>query len=169
MMINISHFAFCQNSLSILVDDYLKEIKNSIENIIGDKKNRLNNSSIQKLERTFKTNFDVKESFEDVLENIWASATKIKVLAINTKSPQVLDYDMYPDGLSTIVIGGLKLSRGLTLSGLSVSYFARSSKAYDVLMQMCRWFGYRENYDDLCKVFMPSQSLEWYTHIAEAG
>ena len=75
---------------------------------------------------------------------------------------------MYPEGLSTIVIGGLKLSRGLTFSGLSVSYFARSSKAYDVLMQMCRWFGYRENYDDLCKVFMPSQSLEWYTHIAEA-
>ena len=168
MMINISHFALTQNSLSILVDDYLKEIKNSIENIIGDKKNRLNNSSIQKLEKTFKANFDVKENFEDVLDNIWASATKIKVLAVNTKSKQVLDYDMYPDGLSAIVIGGLKLSRGLTLSGLSVSYFARSSKAYDVLMQMCRWFGYRENYDDLCKVFMPSQSLEWYTHIAEA-
>ena len=95
-------------------------------------------------------------------------------MAINTQSPQVLDYDIYPDGLSVIVIGGLKLSRGLTLNGLSVSYFARSSKAYDVLMQMCRWFGYRPNkgkqghYGDLCKVYMPSDSFEWYSFIAEA-
>ena len=168
MMINISHYSIAQNSLSSLVDDYLRELTNSIENIIGDTSNRLKNSTIQEFEKTFNSNFDVDENFEDVLKHIRKSASKIKVLAINTKSPQVLDYDVYPDGLSAIVIGGLKLSRGLTLSGLSVSYFARSSKAYDVLMQMCRWFGYRDKYDDLCKVYMPDQSFEWYSFISEA-
>ncbi len=48
-----------------------------------------------------------------------------------------------PAGLSVIAVGGDKLSRGLTLEGLSVSYFLRASKMYDSLMQMGRWFGYR--------------------------
>ena len=65
-----------------------------------------------------------------------------------------------------IVIGGHKLSRGLTLEGLSISYFARNSKAYDTLMQMCRWFGYRPMYDDLCRVYLPQDSINWYTFIS---
>ena len=45
---------------------------------------------------------------------------------------------------------------------------ARNSKMYDTLMQMCRWFGYRPNYKDLCKVFLPEESLEWYVFISNA-
>ena len=168
MMINITHLNALQGQLTIMIDDYLKRLKNSIESAIGDKSNRLNNSTIQAFQKTFDTKFDVNESFEDVLNHIRKSINKIKVFGINTQSAQVLDYDLYPDGLSAIVIGGHKLSRGLTLSGLSVSYFARNSKAYDTLMQMCRWFGYRPNYGDLCKVFLPFESNAWYSFIAEA-
>ena len=168
MMINITHFNALQGQLTVMIDDYLKKLKNSIESAIGDKSNRLNNSTIQEFQKTFNTKFDVNESFEDVLNHIRKSINKIKVFGINTQSAQVLDYDLYPDGLSAIVIGGHKLSRGLTLSGLSVSYFARNSKAYDTLMQMCRWFGYRPNYGDLCKVFLPIESNDWYSFIAEA-
>ena len=168
MMINITHFNAIQGQLTIMIDDYLKTLKNSIESIIGDKSNRLNNSTIKSFQKIFDTKFDVDETFEDVLNHIRKSINKIKVFGINTQSAQVLDYDLYPDGLSAIVIGGHKLSRGLTLSGLSVSYFARNSKAYDTLMQMCRWFGYRPNYGDLCKVFLPIESNDWYSYIAEA-
>ena len=55
-----------------------------------------------------------------------------------------------PTGLSVIAVGGDKLCRGLTLEGLSVSYYLRASKMYDTLMQMGRWFGYRPGYNDLC-------------------
>ena len=168
MMINITHLNALQGQLTIMIDDYLKRLKNSIESAVGDKSNRLNNSTIQEFQKTFDTKFDVNETFEDVLNHIRKSINKIKVFGINTQSAQVLDYDLYPDGLSVIVIGGHKLSRGLTLSGLSVSYFARNSKAYDTLMQMCRWFGYRPNYGDLCKVFLPIESNDWYSFISEA-
>ena len=47
------------------------------------------------------------------------------------------------EGMSAIAIGGDKLSRGLTLEGLSVSYYLRASRMYDTLLQMGRWFGYR--------------------------
>ncbi|HDH08348.1 MAG TPA: hypothetical protein ENG96_02575, partial [Gammaproteobacteria bacterium] len=93
------------------------------------------------------------------------------VWAINQSSVSFdgrdLDYSKHKEhGLCAIVIGGHKLSRGLTLEGLSISYFARNSKAYDTLMQMCRWFGYRPRYDDLCRVFLPVDSIQWYSFIA---
>ena len=71
-------------------------------------------------------------------------------------------------GLSVIAVGGDKLSRGLTLEGLSVSYFLRASRMYDTLMQMGRWFGYRPGYADLCRLYTTPQLIEWYQYIAYA-
>lgn len=64
-----------------------------------------------------------------------------------------------------IVIGGNRLSRGLTLEGLSVSYFVRSSTRQDSLYQMARWFGYRSGYEDLIKVFMPRDQILWFDSV----
>ena len=46
-----------------------------------------------------------------------------------------------------LVIGGATLSRGLTLEGLVCTFFLRSVKQADTLMQMGRWFGYRKGYE----------------------
>jgi hypothetical protein len=67
-----------------------------------------------------------------------------------------------------IAVGGFSLSRGLTLEGLTVSYFLRNSMMYDTLMQMGRWFGYRPGYEDLCRIWMPADGVGWYAHIHEA-
>lgn len=75
---------------------------------------------------------------------------------------------MHKDGLRVIAIGGIGLSRGLTLEGLMVSYFFRNSIAYDTLMQMGRWFGYREGYLDLCRIWMTDEMQECYYAINRA-
>ena len=49
-----------------------------------------------------------------------------------------------------------------------VSYFLRNSMMYDTLMQMGRWFGYRPDYQDLCRIWMPEAAQGWYEHIAES-
>lgn len=67
-----------------------------------------------------------------------------------------------------IAIGGLALSRGLTLEGLIISYFYRNTCTYDVLMQMGRWFGYRRGYEDLFRIWTHKASAEWYAEIADA-
>ena len=54
-----------------------------------------------------------------------------------------------------IVMGGNTLSRGLTLEGLVCTYFARNSNLADTLMQMARWFGYRNGYELLQRIWMP--------------
>ena len=80
-----------------------------------------------------------------------------------------LDYEQSKEeGLTVIAIGGLALSRGLTLEGLIVSYILRNASAYDTLMQMGRWFGYRKNYEDLCRLYLPSQSNSYYQDVTEA-
>ena len=67
-----------------------------------------------------------------------------------------------------IAVGGNSLSRGLTLEGLCVSYFYRNTMMYDTLLQMGRWFGYRPNYDDLFKVWMAEDAIDWYGYITDA-
>jgi hypothetical protein len=93
---------------------------------------------------------------------------KIEIREIHGKSPDELNYDRYPNGLSVVAIGGNKLSRGLTLEGLSVSYFVRQTKMYDTLMQMGRWFGYRDGYLDICRLFTTEELRDWFSHIAFA-
>jgi len=66
-----------------------------------------------------------------------------------------------------VAVGGDKLSRGLTLEGLTVSYYLRNANSWDTLMQMGRWFGYRERYLDLCRVFVPSELELAYEEVLE--
>jgi hypothetical protein len=53
-----------------------------------------------------------------------------------------------------IVIGGSTLSRGLTLEGLTTSYFIRTTMLADALMQMGRWFGFRRGYELLPRLWL---------------
>lgn len=97
------------------------------------------------------------------------AASRILVREINGGSADILNYYEHKNGLSVIAIGGDKLSRGLTLEGLSVSYYLRASKMYDTLMQMGRWFGYRPGYVDLCRLFISAELAEWFCHITLAS
>lgn len=82
---------------------------------------------------------------------------------------QRFDYEEFEDtGARVIAIGGLVLSRGLTLEGLMVSYYSRNAGAYDTLLQMCRWFGYRPRYDDLCRVYLSQINIDRFDAVREA-
>lgn len=97
-------------------------------------------------------------------------AAGIRVKQINGLAQDVLDYDSHRDqGIDVVVIGGDKLSRGLTLYGLSVSYFSRQSDMYDTLLQMGRWFGYRPGYLDLCRLYTTRILNDAFEHIALAS
>lgn len=94
----------------------------------------------------------------------------IKVRTINGTAKDALDYvENASTGLKVIAIGGDKLARGLTLEGLCTSYFLRSSRMYDTLMQMGRWFGYRPGYLDACRLYTTAELVEWFEHITDAA
>ena len=86
-------------------------------------------------------------------------ANKILVLEVNSNNQNLL-----PAGKNYIAVGGNKISRGLTLENLSVTYFTRSTMAIDTLTQMARWFGYRIGYFDICRLY-----IDDYSDIDEAS
>lgn len=111
----------------------------------------------------------VEVAWNSVVNELSHVLRKVVVRNIHGKSGEFLDYDKQREnGLCVIAIGGDKLSRGLTLESLSVSYFLRTSKMYDTLMQMGRWFGYKDGYVDLCRIYTSGILISWYKHIALA-
>lgn len=111
-------------------------------------------------------------TWEELIPYLNHSASRIQVKKINGSAKDTLDYEEYKRkglNLNVIAVGGDKLSRGLTLEGLSVSYYLRASKMYDTLMQMGRWFGYRPGYLDLCRLYTTDELVKWYEHITIAS
>ena len=117
-------------------------------------------------------------SWNDVKEELFKAGSKIVVRAVHgTKSKSHLEYDDIDEidyykykatGLSVIAVGGSRLARGITLEGLSISYYLRASRMYDSLMQMGRWFGYRPGYIDLCRLYTTEELFNWFNHITLA-
>ena len=172
MMINVSRFTKVQTQIKLLVSDYLKEIlRPAINNhCMLPEKEALKNAEIRDLKCTWEDEFISScPNWIDVQHKLFESVSPIQVIEVNiSPTAETLDYSdkNYPGGRQVIVVGGMGLSRGLTLEGLTVSYFLRNSLMYDTLMQMGRWFGYRDGYADLCRIFMPSDARNWYSHIS---
>lgn len=186
MLIHISRYLIWQNSLKEVIENLFYYYKRGIEQ--EDK------GILKQFQAIFEVDTDNYTSYCTTTENIlnssfgdidskmkvhkweeikpclYKAVQKIKVMSINGKSTDALEYyENEKTGISVIAIGGDKLSRGLTLEGLSVSYFLRASKMYDTLMQMGRWFGYRPGYVDLCRLFTSSELNEWFRHITMAS
>jgi hypothetical protein len=72
---------------------------------------------------------------------------------------------------SHILVGAEMLNRGYTVEGLAVSYMPRYSigkSNADTIQQRCRFFGYKRNYLDSCRVFIPLDSTIEYREYVEA-
>lgn len=169
----MSRFTKVQSSIMNIVEEYFKEVKRSVKQTHKLPASvALSNPIIQSLKQTFEneyTNLEVnveKITWQKVFSQLYDSISKIKVVVVNSsKNSSKLNYDDAKDGLRVIAVGGLALSRGLTLEGLMTSYFYRNTATFDVLMQMGRWFGYREGYADLCRIWLTETSYYYYRYI----
>lgn len=110
-------------------------------------------------------NADLDVPFETIEPHIGPFVKRLQTLQINIISEDQLDYERDAD-LKVIVVGGNRLSRGLTLEGLLVSFFVRATKTYDTLMQMGRWFGYRDGYADLTRIWTTDVLHSWFRDLA---
>jgi len=180
MLVHVSRFNLVQDQVVELLQRYILEMKNRLNHGEGDNPVLLPELKRQWEEDYIPTSQWVKEEGgplaeehpyigwgEDLVARIEAAVFRIQVRGINGTSGDALMYKDNPDGMSVIAVGGDKLSRGLTLEGLTVNYYLRSAKAYDTLFQMGRWFGYRPGYLDLCRVFSTRGIFGHYSHVAK--
>jgi hypothetical protein len=174
MLIHVTRFTAVQRELHELVEDEVRRLRRRLHMGDGADASNLLAELHSLWDRDYlptSTRMGCTPVGWDELEpHLLVAANNASVRIINGTSRDVLDYrESAGVGINVIAIGGDKLSRGLTLEGLSVSYFLRASRMYDTLMQMGRWFGYRPNYADLCRIYTTDELLTWFRHIAEAG
>lgn len=169
MMINVSRFNDVQEAVLGLVYAYLAKIRNALITNGGLPLGQNGDIAIKELEATFHKEFSgLEHVFADVLPILGGAIDGTSVLTVNMRGG-MLEYARHrASGLRVIAVGGLALSRGLTLEDLMVSYILRNTAASDTLMQMARWFGYRPGYEDLCRVYLPKISLDHYEEVNEA-
>lgn len=170
MLINISRFKIRHQQISNAVWGYVQQIQRECQLFCKlEVSKALQNKSLSSLRKTLINIYPKYQSkWEEIQKNLHQSIASITIKTINYESDEKLNYDSFSEGLRVIVVGGLTLSRGLTLEGLVTSYFYRNSKMYDTLMQMGRWFGYRDGYAHLCRIWMSAQSQDWYHEISDA-
>lgn len=154
MLIHTSYRTLIQDRLTRLVDEEFRQLRDEWRYMRDD---RLREELRQIWETDFRpttrsNRIDLDVPFDEIEDNISAFIEQVEVRQLHSQSNDVIDYELEPE-LKVIVVGGNRLSRGLTLEGLLVSYFVRSTATYDTLMQMGRWFGYREGYADITRIY----------------
>lgn len=180
MLVHVTRFTAVQELVSQLVKDELTSLQrrlrysegNLLNQVLSEFEDLWNHDFVPASQSIIGTELQPTASFpewKDITPLLHQVAARIQVKKINGTAKDILDYWGSPNGLNVIAIGGDKLSRGLTLEGLSVSYYLRASKMYDTLMQMGRWFGYRPGYLDLCRLYTTNELVEWYQHITVAS
>lgn len=181
MLVHVTRFIVVQREVANQIEQYLKDIKERLkygegsDPVLAEQVSRLYEQDLTPTTKAMRYTPDLEALVGDVpsLDELWTelhvSAAKTRIHVINGTSADALEYVDHTDGISVIAIGGDKLSRGLTLEGLCVSYYLRASKMYDTLMQMGRWFGYRPGYLDLCRLYTTSSLVNWYERITAAS
>ena len=144
MLVNASRFINVQGQIRDTLHDFLATMERRIRyECSNDATQALEDSAINKLHDVWKIEYsDLEFTWADVFGRLLEAVAPISVIEVNSRSAAALDYEAYKkDGRHVIAVGGFSLSRGLTLEGLTISYFLRNSVMYDTLMQMGRWFG----------------------------
>ena len=172
MLINISRFVKVQYYIKSQVEEIHKNAYRAIKFNLNPNnlEESLKDPIIKRIYKNWQEQYSNIEliTWEDIAQTLYESIENIQIKVVNskTKTDKLVYTDKCP--IRVIAIGGLALSRGLTLEGLIISYFYRNTATYDVLMQMGRWFGYRKNYDDLFRIWTHPDSARWYAEIADA-
>lgn len=172
MLVNASRFTGIQSRLRSRIADLVDRIRDAVTVEASKGAQALANTEISALRDVWLEEYQATGdvSWPDVQSRLHEVLTAAQVVEVNSsRTSGSLDYEGGGEyGLTVIAVGGFSLSRGLTLEGLTVSYFLRNSLMYDTLMQMGRWFGYRPGYEDLCRIWMLPEGVGWYAHISEA-
>lgn len=197
MMINISRFNDVQDRIYDKVSEYCEKLRRVIEQTdcypVDEFIRNVDMKALYELYTTDDFYKDIREGHYDeeedesydpvpweyIQKGLYDEIMQFEIVTVNARNgkmtsqkegkKQRFDYEAYEKtGARVIAIGGLVLSRGLTLEGLMVSYYSRNAGAYDTLLQMCRWFGYRPKYKDLCRVYMTQINVDCFSAVLAA-
>ncbi len=165
MLVHGSYLTKDQAKVHELIEDHVGLLKSDLRREITEAKDRLIKIKEEEFDPTTKdiTGEINHISEHDLFRNIKLLLEQFQIILDNSASDERLTFE---ENFKGIVVGGNTLSRGLTIEGLTMSYFIRNSKMYDSLMQMGRWFGYRPGYLDLKRIYITDQLRDHFYEMA---
>lgn len=94
-------------------------------------------------------------SLEQCWEALGLVFRNLEVIEVNTRAGQTPVINWSPTK-SYVLVGGQAIDRGFTVKGLTVTYMPRPAGTFtaDTIQQRARFFGYKENYLGLCRVYL---------------
>lgn len=153
MLINTSHRVPLHFLIAEAVTRWLRDLQNRLSAHNSRLLSELEELWTAESNRIDSSQFNLEAvPFSALIEKLPTELASVEIIVENGPSEQRMDYRQ--EARKYIVIGGNVVSRGLTIEGLVVSFFLRTASQYDTLMQMGRWFGYRQGYEDLPRIWM---------------
>jgi hypothetical protein len=169
MLVNVSRFKAVQRQVFELLSEAVTATKTAVELHYAEPATQ--HSVIRRLQDRFGAEYaSTMVTWPDVLQQLPKAISDVRVRLFNSDTDKRLveQDEQWDRPARMIAVGGDVLSRGLTLEGLCVSYFYRRVTASDTLMQMARWFGYRDGYQDLCRIWINAESADNYRFAADS-
>lgn len=171
MLINVSRYNDVQGQVHRLVAEYLEGLSGVVQ--YADAECLLAGTGaepIQRLRKAWESEYpDCGCSWREVASRLPKSVQTIETELVNRttdkerrKRGESRGRNRSADGRRVISVGGMILSRGLTLEGLTTSYFYQRTQLSDTLLQMGRWFGYRKGYEDLVRIWIDPEVRGWF-------
>lgn len=168
MLIHVTRFTDVHGQVRECVEKYFNDLKNDIIAYGKIKNPEKQSSNLRDIKKTLEKRYPhINDSQEEIFDKLTDIVKSVIIREVHQKAKLEIEY-RNDRPTNVIAIGGVSLSRGYTLEGLSVSYFVRNSLFYDTLMQMARWFGYRNGYEELCKLYIPKNIADNFVCIINA-
>lgn len=176
MLVNISRFNDLQFEIRYVIKEFVSNLAATIEQeSYKTLEGYLKNPLLMQLYKLYMEKELFKQArlvfdFDSLRQELKDEIDLFEVAVINNtvKQEERFSYKERKCGARVIAVGGFLLSRGLTLEGLMVSYYSRNTAAYDSLLQMGRWFGYRFGYDDLCVLYISAINVANFNAVISA-
>jgi len=177
MLVHVSRYQSVQEAVRDQIRNELEDLRGRIR--FGDGEAEDIRAELRELyERDFlQTSVDWATAeavnavaWDEVDKELMEAVEPVEIRLINGYAKEALEYfEHRREGFNVIAVGGNKLSRGLTLEGLTVSYYLRAASTHDTLLQMGRWFGYRDGYEDACRLYTTGRLVEAFRGVTDAN
>lgn len=173
MLVHVSHLTEVHRKLAKNISEELAKIRKMVDyGTPGCELDRVLEGLFERQKKTTelirkarhevdrKKDWSLPDTWDELFKWIKKTVMAMSVQIVNGETNpdrqgclQPIEEPEYVDYVRPIVwVGGNKLSRGLTIPSLCMSLFLRGTGAADTLLQMGRWFGYRDGYSDLCRI-----------------
>lgn len=153
--------------LAGIIDTYVSKFDRALRGAAGENERQLALQELQRAHAEIRRTCTKLRPVAELADYLEKALRNVRAVTINAESSVgSITYQRGPN----IFVGGNRLSRGVTIQGLMVTYYGRDAKAklMDTVHQHARMFGYRGGTLDTTRLFSTQAILDTFKAIHDS-